>query len=424
MKKQLAMISESTKRVKSGAKFMTVILLSAALAAGCSAAKPEANTATAAGETQVKAVKTAKIEKQKIGDPIEQVAEVVSSIQMDVVLKAGGDVTSILKKRGDYVEQGEVVLRLDPVDILLQKDKAAVGARSAELQLAKSREDNENAKRDAKNGIAKSEAAIKDMEKNYNKLRNDYDLGLVTKFQVEQMETQLNNLRLDLSSAQDKLKTLESTNSLANMEQAVQTANLSIREINRTLENMEVKAPTSGVLTDLPVEVGMTLSPGFKAAQVQKLDPIKIKADLTEAAAELVRGKSELSFLIPGTNEKLKGKVSYMSDVISAQTKSYSIELEVDNKDGKLKPGMKVQVLMTEENDQMVVSVPTLSVVREAGETYVFVLTGDTVEKRKVTLGRLNETIQEVISGVKEGEMLVTSGQHQLKDKEKVQVAK
>lgn len=109
---------------------------------------------------------------------------------------------------------------------------------------------------------------------------------------------------------------------------------------------------------------------------------------------------------------------------MSTQTKSYTLELEIPNADRKLKPGMKVQVLLTEENDQNVITVPTLSVVREGGDTFVFVLNGDVAEKRKVELGRLNETIQEVLSGVKEGERLIVSGQHQIKDKEKVQLAK
>jgi RND family efflux transporter MFP subunit len=120
----------------------------------------------------------------------------------------------------------------------------------------------------------------------------------------------------------------------------------------------------------------------------------------------------------------MKGKVSYLADVMNSSTKAYALELEVPNPEKKLKPGTKAQILLTEEKDQNVVAVPTLSVVREGGDTFLFILNGDHVEKRKVELGRLNETYQEVLSGVKEGEQLVISGQHQLKDQEKVQVAK
>jgi multidrug efflux pump subunit AcrA (membrane-fusion protein) len=421
MKKQFT--NTVSSKVKHSAKLIGIVMLSTAIMAGCSAGKPETQAEDKPAEAQLKKVKVEKIAKQKIGDPIEQVANVEASVQMDVVLKTGGDVQQILKKRGEYVEQGEVILKLDPTDVQLSREKAAIAARSAELQLDKSKEDLANSKQELKNGIEKLEASLKDMEKNYNKMKNDYDLGLVTKFQLDQMETQVNNLRLDLQTSKDKLKTLENTNSLAALEQQVQSAYISLREVDRTLSNLEVKAPTSGIITDLPVEVGMTLPTGFKAAQIQNLNPVKIKAELTEAAAQLVRGKSELTFYIPGSEEKMKGKITYLADVMSAQSKSYPLELEIENKDIKLKPGMKVQVQLTEDEDQVVVAIPTLSVVREGGETYVYVLNGDTVERRKVALGRLNETVQEVISGVKEGELLVTSGQHQLKDKDKVQLA-
>ncbi len=206
------------------------------------------------------------------------------------------------------VNKGEVIFRLDPTDVLIQKEKTQIALATAQQQIAKARQDLADSKLDLQNGIKKLEQSIKDMEKDYNKMRNDYDMGLVTKFQLEQMESQLNNLRLDLESSQNKLKTLESTNSLAQLEQAVQTSNLSIREIDRTLENMEVKATVSGVLTDLPIEVGMYLNGGFRAAQVQQLDPIKIKAELTEEMAKLVRGKTELTFYIPGTLDHTKAR--------------------------------------------------------------------------------------------------------------------
>ncbi|SFL38258.1 RND family efflux transporter, MFP subunit [Paenibacillus sp. 1_12] len=409
--------------IHTGIKTMGVMMLGAALLAGCSEA-PKAQPAQAqANEVQLKQVKVTKVAKQKISEPLEQVADITSSIQLDVAVKVGGDVKEILKKRGDNVEKGEVIFRLDQTDVLISKEKANVTIAGTQQQLIKAREDLANSKQDVQNGIVKLEAAIKETEKNYNKMRNDFDLGLSTKFQLEQVETQLSNLKLDLQSSLQKQKTLETTNSLSQLEQGLLLSDVSIREADRTLEHMEVRASVSGVLTDLPIEVGMMLPAGFRSAQIQQLDPIKIKAELTEEAAALVRGKEELSFYISGSTEKHKAKVSYLADVVSTQSKAYSLELELPNQDRKFKPGMKVQVLLTEDQDQIVVTVPTLSIVRESGESYVFVMAGDTVEKRKVVLGRLSDTFQEVISGVKEGESLVTSGQNQLKDKEKVKLS-
>ncbi|SDC76575.1 RND family efflux transporter, MFP subunit [Paenibacillus sp. UNCCL117] len=410
-------------RLKSSSKVMSAVVISTALIAGCSA-QPAQQPAAATAESQVKTVKTAPVEKKKIGEPLEQVADVTASVQMNIVSKVTGDVLEIVKKRGDYVEKGEVLFRIDPTDMKIQREKAQISIDGAKDQMDKARKELDDSKQDLQSGIAKLEAALADAEKNYSKLRNDYDLGLVTKIQLEQTETQLNSLRLDLDGSKRKLQTLNSTNALSQLEQQLQMSNVSLRELDRSLGYTDVKATVSGVLTDLPVEVGMTLNPGSPAATVQQLDPVKIKAELTEESAALIRGKSELTFYVPGTTDKTMAKVSYLADVVGAQTKSYALELEVPNPDRKLKPGMKAQIQLTEEPDQIVVTVPTLSVVREGGDTYVFVLVGDTAEKRKVQLGRLNETVQEVLSGVKEGEQLIVSGQNQLKDKEKVQLAK
>lgn len=401
------MLNGSKSRWK---RFAGIIALAALVTfvSACSSAK-EAPKA-AASQEQVKAVKVANITKMQIADPDEVVADVVPSKQIDVVLKADGDVEKIVKKRGETVKEGDVIIALDRDDALRNREKAALAVQNANAQLDKG-------SKDLQNNIAKLETQLKDTEKQYNKMRNDYDLGLVGKFQLEQMEDTVNNLRRDL-------QTLKNTDPIAPLQVQQKTAQLTLQDAEKMLDYHEVKAPISGLITELPVEEGMTLPRGLKAAQIQQLNPIKIKADLTESAYPSVNGKTELEMYVPGGKEKWKGKISFLSSVVNSQTKAYALELEVANPDLKLKPGMRVQVLLNSVQDQEVVAVPTLSIVRENGENFVFVLVGDTVEKRKVELGRLKELVQEVLSGVKEGEQLVVSGQHQLKDKEKVQLAK
>ncbi|MFC0213099.1 efflux RND transporter periplasmic adaptor subunit [Paenibacillus chartarius] len=404
-------------------KLVSVVALAAALAAGCSQA-PEQPAQAAASEPQVPTVRVQPIAKLKIAEPLEQVADVVSAIQLDIVAKSGGDVLEILKKKGEYVNKGDVLFRLDPSDVSLMHQKAALSKRNSELNYSKTKEDLENGKTEARNGLAKLEQQLKDLERNYNKLRNDYDAGLVQKKQLDDMETQMNNLKLDIKAARDKLATLESSTQLEQLQIAAEIAGIDLQQADKSVENLEVKAAASGVITDLNVEVGMTVQQGFRAGTIQQLDPIRIKSELTEETARLVRGKQELTFYIPGVVEKTKAKVSYLADVMNSTTKAYTLELEVPNSERKIRPGTKAQVLLTEEVDQNVVAIPSLSVVREGSETFVFVLAGEQVEKRKVELGRLKEANQEVLSGVKEGEQIVVTGQHLLKDKDKVQVSK
>ncbi|MEW9698034.1 efflux RND transporter periplasmic adaptor subunit [Paenibacillus sp. SI8] len=417
MKRQLLTVKQSVK-------LFGIVALSAAIAAGCSAAPAASPTGTpSAAQQQEKTVKSAPIKKLKIGEPIEQVGDVVSSVQLDVVTKSSGEVIEIVKKRGEKVEKGDVLFRLDPTDTLIQKDLNAVSLKGAQEGLSSAKQNVANGIADAKDGVSKLETAVSDLEKIYNKARNDYDQGLVTKSQLEQAETNLNNTKKDLDSARRKLKAMQDTNSLSQAETAYESAQVSSRSIERTLSNLEVKAPASGILTDLTIEAGQTVAPGVRVGEVQQTNLIKIKSQLTETAANLVRGKTELIFYIPGVTEKASAKIAYLSDVINGKTNAYDLELSVDNPDGKLKPGSKAQIQLTKEDEQVVPVVPSLSIVREGGDSYVYILNGDTAQKRKVELGRLNETSQEIISGVKEGEILVISGQHQLKDQDKVKIA-
>jgi HlyD family secretion protein len=410
--------------LKQNSKWAVVLVLSSALIVGCTSKAAGPVGTPGAQEQQIKTVKIAKVSKQKIGDPQEQIGDVVSSIQLDIVTKSGGEVVEILKKRGEKVSKGDILFKLDSSDIELQKEQSLVSVKSASAGLTKAREDLANARTELVNTITKTEQSTNDTEEDYNKAHNDYDLGLITKEELDQAETKLNNAKLDLQIYQKRLTTMDNTNSLATAEMQLESAQLGVRSADKALSNTEVKAPASGILTDFGVELGMTVPPSFKVGQVQQTDPLKIKAELTDLTANLVRGKSQLTFYIPGSTDKMTANISFLSEVMNAQTKAYDLELEVPNTDGKIKPGAKAQILLTDDIDQVVPVVPTLSLVREGGDSFLFVLVGDTVQKRKVELGRLSETNQEIISGVKTDETIVVSGQHQLKDQEKVKVAK
>jgi multidrug efflux pump subunit AcrA (membrane-fusion protein) len=401
------------------------LLLAAALAAGCSAPGGPAQSAPAAGAGGAAqgGVKAETIAKRSMGGPREQVANVTAAVQLDVTAMAAGKVWSVLKKNGDRVEEGQVILRLDDKDASSQKEKAESSLRSAQQALAKAAEDAKSGRIEMENAIAKSEQQLKELEKDHNKARNDYDAGTLTKRQLEQFDNQVGNARRDLDAAKQKLAAMNKTNALAALESQVDAARLTLQDAQQALDEYNVKAPTTGVLTDMNAEVGMMIARGGKIGVVQKIDRVKIKTDLSEPAAKLARSKQELVFYsADNPSMKLKANVTYMASLTDAATKLYPLELEADNSNGTLKPGSRVQVQLTTPEEETVAAVPTLSIVREGGDTFLFVLKGDQAEKRKVKLGRLNGSYQEVLEGANAGEQLVVSGQHQLKDGQKVEV--
>jgi multidrug efflux pump subunit AcrA (membrane-fusion protein) len=393
--------------------------------AGCDIAPVTPNSVSNQGQA-LKNIKVSKVIMQKVGDPIERAAEVQSSFQYDIIAKAGGNVGQILKKRGDIVQADEVIIKLNSSEAKSQKEIAALAVQTVqdtiERTKLRAKKDLENQRRELSSSVEKTEQGLKDLLRNYNKMKNDYDIGLVTKAQLYQAESQMMNTRLELDQLKIKVNGLELADSGTEMETQLKNAQVSLQQVEQAITNLEVKAPVSGLLTELPLETGMSLQMGANVGVIQKLDPIIIKAQITAEETNRLKDKKELTYYLPGTTPKYKGSISYLSKVIDPKTNAYEVNLQLPNKDVTLMPGMKVKIQLTDEKDQMGLTVPSYSIVKEGEEDYVFVLAGDSVEKRKVQLGRVNEPFQEVISGVKEGDRVVVSSPNQLKDKEKIGV--
>lgn len=412
------MMSRISKRNRLNHMLLTgmIVALSGMVAAGCSV--------SGASGSGVKSVKTALAAKQKVNEKQELDADVVSSSQVNVIAKAGGDVKNMLKKRGDAVQQGEVLFSLDTEDTERARTKTELSKQNLQAQIDKTREDLATNRGVLQNTVEKLKLSIADMEKTYNNTRNDYDAGLATKNQMEKVETQLKTARLDLDTAQKQLANLDATDPLASLRIQLEAADVSLQDIDKTLSDFEVKAPISGILTELSPEQGVTVQANSVVGVIQQQNPIKIHADLTETAVKLVRGKKELTFTVPGSSDTWTGTVSYLADVMSPQSKTFVLELSTANPDLKLKSGMRVKLQLGEDAVQDIVTVPTAGIVKEGNDSYVYVVNGEQAEKRKVTLGRSVDSAKEVLSGVKDGEQIVVSGVQDLKDQDKVEVRK
>ncbi|MNN88793.1 multidrug efflux system subunit MdtA [compost metagenome] len=104
------------------------------------------------------------------------------------------------------------------------------------------------------------------------------------------------------------------------------------------------------------------------------------------------------------------------------ETKAFNAEVEVNNIQGLLKAGMQVSTILDKKQDQNILALPSKAIIWEDDKSFIFILNGSKVEKRQIELGRVSENLQEITSGVKNGEKAVTDGHSRLKDQEEVHV--
>ncbi|UHA74826.1 efflux RND transporter periplasmic adaptor subunit [Paenibacillus sp. 481] len=408
-------------------KLLAAITASLVLLSACSAAPAAEETKAQTDNAQATTLKVGilKVTNKPIGKPEEVIGDIVPSVTMDITPKGNGDVIEVFKKRGDFVKKGELLARLDTEAVRGKKRRAEIALQKARADLTKAEADKKFGKKEKQDAVTKAERDLEKQQKELNKLKNGYDEGTVEKSEVDKFEATFKNSVIDLEALKTKLFAHDSQNTLLAEKNGISSAELDIQEANQTLQHADIKAPTTGLLTEWNLLSGMNVAQGTKQGQITNIDPITVKAKLTETALEFVKGKKALTFYISGNSQQTyTGTISYLSEVMDVNTRTYTLELKADNAKRLLKPGIKIQLRLENESARNVPAIPTTSIIREHGATFVFIYKDGAALKRPVKLGALVGSEYEVIDGLQAGETIIVAGQHEVKDKQRVELTK
>ena len=193
-----------------------------------------------------------------------------------------------------------------------------------------------------------------------------------------------------------------------------------IADLERTgqpTKTMRIVAPMDGVVVEKMVVRGQMVDPGMKLYRLADLGLVWVQAQIYEQDLAYVKLGQEatvtLSYL---PDREFRGRVTYIYPDVDEKTRTARVRMEFHNPGFFLKPGMFATVLVSSELEPSVLLVPDMAVLRSGEKNTVFVaLAEGKFEPRTVTLGPQAENdMYQVISGLKEGERIVTSGQFML----------
>lgn len=193
-----------------------------------------------------------------------------------------------------------------------------------------------------------------------------------------------------------------------------------IAELNRTKEprrTIVFRAPTDGVVIEKMGIAGQMMKPGERIYRLADLSSVWVQAEIYEKDLPFVRtGATATVRTSYGPERTFDGKVDLLLPQVQEQTRTATARIVLANRDGFLRPGMFVEVRFSTQLATDAVLVPDMAVLRSGERNTVFVaLDGGTFEPRDVALGARSEGGNyEVLSGLKAGERVVTSGQFML----------
>jgi RND family efflux transporter MFP subunit len=205
----------------------------------------------------------------------------------------------------------------------------------------------------------------------------------------------------------------------ADYDMAKLALNVTKKTYENLAENTYLRSPINGVVTARNYDKGDMYSMALPIFVVEQIQPVKMLVNVSESLFTQVHEGMEFTVNVEAyPNEVFIGKVNLIYPTINSATHTFPVEVICENKDQRLRPGMFARVTATFGTNHNVV-VPDVAVVKQqgSGEHFVYILQPDnTVKYTLVELGKRLGKRYEIVSGINEGERIVTEGQVRLKD--------
>ncbi|NYF80475.1 efflux RND transporter periplasmic adaptor subunit [Granulicella arctica] len=191
------------------------------------------------------------------------------------------------------------------------------------------------------------------------------------------------------------------------------------------LSYTEIRSPIDGVVTDRPLFAGETASAGTTLLTVMDTSALIAKLHIAQMQAQQLVLGAEASIAIPGISEPIPAKVSLISPALDPGSTTVEVWLRVENTGGNLKVGTPVHASITGRTTPEALLVPAEAVqtATDGRTKFVMVIASDgTASKKPITIGTQTAETVQVLSGITQQDMVITTGSYALDDKTKVKI--
>lgn len=307
-------------------------------------------------------------ERRDIDFSVEVSGDIAPVTQLDVKSEVSGKVKQIHVQPGQTVNRGDPLIDIDDSDLLTEKSAAVTEIEGAQLAVDKTR-------------------------RNYERSKELFEGKLISREVYDNLEADLAIARNNLVKAERKLDLVEDR-----------------------LKKTKIFSPTDGTVLQVPVTDGQVV---VAAASVNSGTTLMTVANLTRLLVDTHVNQIDVSKIRLNQEVRLKGEtvrdaalkatISFIAPVASVKNnvKGFAVQALIENPDQRLRPGMTVLMEIPVAQAQEAVSVPISAVFKDGTEDVVYVVNGDSTEKRPVVVGVSDLQYAEIKSGVKEGESIL-----------------
>ncbi|MCU0527323.1 MAG: efflux RND transporter periplasmic adaptor subunit [Elainella sp. Prado103] len=364
--------------------------------------------------------------------------EAAPSRRVEVTNPVGGTVIKLLVEPGDRIRAGQPLavitsgelaeLRVEALDNAAER-QGEVQQAEANLRLAQ--QTYAQQQQIAQTSIAQAQTELKVAQEQFDRDQELAAQGAIPRRQFLESEAHLASARKALTEAASRLEVLAAQTEVTQAQTALQVAQsraqLSTGTYQTRLQQLgatpnsdgtiTIKAPIAGTIADRSITLGQSTEEAGSVLMTIVDDRTLLatahihEKDLSQIAA----GQSVRVTVASLPNQAFVGRITTIGSIVDEGNRVVPVKAELNNSEGKLKPGMFAELeLLTDRTPQPVLVIPQTAIVEANGQQLVFVQNGNAFQPVEVTLGRPSNGSIEVKNGLFDGDQIVTQRANQL----------
>lgn len=360
------------------------------------------------------AIETAQAAEQPIVRFIRVTGTLTAQEQAEVAAEIAGRIVATPVERGVTIVTGNALVRIAAAEVEAQAREAEANAAQIRARLGQPSGEAFDIERVPE--VASARASERLAHADFDRIRMLFERKLVSQAEFDLRQAQAANAERQVESA---------LNAAEQQRQSLAAANARVTLAQKALADTVVRAPFAGVVSERLVSVGDYVTRGTKVASVMRVNPLRV--ELTVPAQYIAAVREGLAVdlevdALPG--QTFTGRVRYVSPDVRAESRALLVEAVVPNDDGVLKPGLFVAARIEAATPSTGLVIPASAVQTISGTSRVYLVVGDRLEERIVTLGQSVGDLVEVTGGLEAGSVVATTGLAQLTEGLRVAVTR
>ena len=331
-----------------------------------------------------------------------------TSIYLDTI--AGGQVEERLVEQGEYVEKGQPLVRLSNTNLQLD-----VMSREAQVTeqlnfLRNTQMTMETSRLNLRRDLLEIELKITHLTRRLKQTKPLVKSGVLAQDQLAELEEDLNyyqarkELTLERQQQENSIREVQ----VAQLSDSAKMLEKNLQFARRNLDNLLIKAPVSGYLSELDVEIGESKNSGARLGQIDIPNEYKLVVRMDEFYLNQVQ--RDMAVMIELESGTVNAKVSKIDSRV--QQSQFQVEVDLPSNTKSIKRGQSIDIeLMLGGDNNNALLLKRGAFFTNSGGNWVYVIEqgGDKAVRRDIRLGKKNQHYFEVLEGLNAGDQVITS---------------